>query len=171
MQHREPLATNFAVRFLNGGPFTGGTNLVTWRDSKVRQGAFKCGTTPAWYPLGQEQIVIFDEQEHPVTPTTIPISPQPPTSTLTPFPAETQRTLVGGSTLQVPYSFGWLYLDLNTTITAEPHPLDAAADQAWVVTRMTSEGRFSVGFDAVQLDSACAALHFCPGGSCGPGGP
>ena len=25
----------------------------------------------------------------------------------------------------------------------------------------------SVGFDAVQLDSACTAVHFCPGG-CGP---
>src|ERR1700710_578590 len=35
---REPLATNFAVRFLNGGPFSGGTNLIAWRDSKVRQG-------------------------------------------------------------------------------------------------------------------------------------
>ena len=33
---------------------------------------------------------------------------------------------------------------------------------------MTAQGRFSVGFDAIQLDSACAALHFCPGGSCGP---
>src|SRR5579885_2743866 len=39
VDNREPLATNFAVRFLNGGPFSGGTNLIVWRDSKVRQGA------------------------------------------------------------------------------------------------------------------------------------
>jgi hypothetical protein len=28
---------------------------------------------------------------------------------------------------------------------------------------MTAEGRFAVGFDAVQLDSACAANHTVPG--------
>jgi hypothetical protein len=27
---------------------------------------------------------------------------------------------------------------------------------------MTAQGRFSVGFNAVQLDSACTALHFAP---------
>src|SRR5215472_14325156 len=52
VDNREPLATNFAVRCLNGVPFSGGTNYVVWRDSKVAQGAFKCGTNPAWFPLG-----------------------------------------------------------------------------------------------------------------------
>jgi hypothetical protein len=28
---------------------------------------------------------------------------------------------------------------------------------------MDAEGRFSVGFDAIQLDSACTAVHFVPG--------
>jgi hypothetical protein len=28
---------------------------------------------------------------------------------------------------------------------------------------MDAEGRFSVGFDAIHLDSACEALHFAPG--------
>jgi hypothetical protein len=28
---------------------------------------------------------------------------------------------------------------------------------------MKAMGRFSVGFDAVQLDSACQAVHFTPG--------
>jgi hypothetical protein len=28
---------------------------------------------------------------------------------------------------------------------------------------MDAQGRFSVGFDAIQLDSACNALHFTPG--------
>src|SRR5436190_2143519 len=73
--NREPLSTNFATRFINGGAFTGGTSLIAWRDSKVNQGAFKCTTLPSWYPLGQEQIVIFDEQEHPEVPQTFPFSP------------------------------------------------------------------------------------------------
>jgi len=161
VDNREPLATNFAVRFLNGGPFSGGTNLIAWRDSKVKQGAFKCGTTPAWYPLGQEQIVIFDEQEHPQVPTTFPVSPQPPQSGIIPFPAETQSTAVGGAAFPVPYKFGWLFLNLNTTVPAAGNvpPEDPAAAQAWVEAVMSALGRYSVGFDAIKLDSACVANH------------
>jgi len=171
--HREPLSTNFATRFLNGGTFSGGTDLIVWRDShSPAQAPFACASLSSanpWYPLGQEGIVIFDEQEQPNLVPPFPVSPQPGPNVIVPFPAETQSVHVNGSALPVPFDFGWLYLDLNTTITGEPFPSsDPAADQAWVVTRMTSEGRFSVGFDAVQLDSACAALHFCPGGSCGP---
>jgi hypothetical protein len=31
-----------------------------------------------------------------------------------------------------------------------------AIAQAWVETTMDADGRFEVGFDAIQLDSACA---------------
>jgi hypothetical protein len=163
--NREPLATNFAVRYVNGGAFDGGSDLLTWRDSKVNQGAFKCGTLPAWYPLGQEGIVIFDEEENPGVPQTFPVSPQPPDAQLVPFPAEAQRTEVNGADFPVTPSFGWLYLNLNTTVAAAGAnpPEDPAAAQAWVSVTMDSEGRFSVGFDAVQLDSACAAFHGQPG--------
>ena len=34
-------------------------------------------------------------------------------------------------------------------------------------TLMNAEGRYSVGYDAVQLDSATVALHFAPGGLSG----
>ncbi len=165
VDNREPLGTNFATRFLVGGPFTGGTDLVAWRDSKVRQGAFKCGSLPSWYPLGQEAIVIFDEQEHPQVPQTFPVSPQPPQQGVIPFPAETQRVSVGGTTFPVPYKFGWLFLDLNTTVAPAGNvpPEDPAAAQGWVSTLLQTSGRYSVGFDAIQLDSACHANHIAPG--------
>jgi hypothetical protein len=165
VDNREPLGTNFATRFLVGGPFTGGTDLVAWRDSKVRQGAFKCGSLPSWYPLGQEAIVIFDEQEHPQVPQTVPVSPQPPQQGITPFPAETQRVSVGGTVFPVPYKFGWLFLDLNTTVApaGSVPPEDPAAAQGWVSTLLQTSGRYSVGFDAIQLDSACHANHIVPG--------
>ena len=172
--NREPLSTNFATRFLNGGTFSGGTDLIVWRDSHstgAQEADFVCSQLASanpWYPLGQEGIVIFDEQEQPNLIPPFPVSPQPGPNVIVPFPAETQSVHVNGAALPVPYAFGWLYLNLNTTIPSEPAPADPAADQAWVVVRMTAQGRFSVGFDAVQLDSACAALHFCPGGSCGP---
>ncbi len=171
--NREPLATQFATRYVNGGTFSGGTDLIVWRDSKVNQGAFTCpavaGTRPAWYPLGQEGIVIFDEEENPNVPSTIPVSPQPPGESLIPFPAESQRVGVGisgaGVALPVPFNFGWLFLDLNTAVTAAGAnpPEDPVAAQAWVSAVMTAEGRFAVGYDAILLDSACDASHFVPG--------
>ena len=98
-------------------------------------------------------------------PQSFPVSPQPPTQGLIPFPAEAQRTEVGGADLPVaPYNFGWLYLNLNTTVTVAGNnpPEDPAAAQAWVTVEMKAGGRFSVGYDAVKLDSACIALHFAP---------
>jgi len=168
VDNREPLATEFAARYLNGGPFSGGTSLLCWRDSKVNQGPFTCpatpGVRPAWYPLGQEGIVIFDEQEHPVVPQTFPFSPQPPTGSLTPCPAETQRVQVNGASFPVPFSFGWLYMDMNTTVAAAGSnpPVDPAAAQAWIIYTLASNGHFGVGIDAIRLDSACAASHFVP---------
>jgi hypothetical protein len=170
VDNREPLATNFATRYLNGGPFSGGTSLLVWRDSKVNQGPFTCpataGVRPCWYPLGQEGIVIFDEQEHPSVPLTFPFSPQPPNQGVIPFPAETQRTQVNGASFPVPFQFGWLYLDLNTTVACAGNnpPIDPAAAQAWVVTTLASNGHFAVGIDGIRLDSACAANHTIPGG-------
>jgi hypothetical protein len=172
--NREPLSTNFATRFATGGTFTGGTDLLCWRDSKVAEQPFpptggNCVVPNAnvpWFPLGQEGVVIFDEEENPDVPTSFPVSPQPPTAGIQICPAETQRVAVGGSSFPVPFDFGWLYLNLNTFVTAAGSnpPEDDDAAQAWVTTVMDALGRFSVGFDAVQLDSACNALHFTPGG-------
>jgi hypothetical protein len=167
--NREPLATNFAARYADGGAFNGGTDFICWRDSKVNQGAFTCpvlpGARPAWFPLSQEGVVIFDEQENPDVPQSFPFSPQPPTSGITVCPAEAQRTEVGGANLPVPFEFGWVYLNLNTTVAAAGNnpPEDPAAAQAWVTVVMDASGRFSVGFDAIQLDNAANANHTVPG--------
>jgi hypothetical protein len=158
VDNREALATTFATRFLNGGVFSGGTSLLVWRDSKVNQGAFTCpavaGVRPPWYPLGHTQIVIFDEQENAVQhPIQIgPVPPPPPE----PFPAEAQRVRVNGPLLPVPFAFGWLYMNLqqsNASAGNNP-PLHPQASQAHVETVMDASGRFSVGFNAFQLDNA-----------------
>ena len=157
---REPLATNFAARFLNGGSFTGGTSLVVWRDSKVNQQPFNCpatpGVRPPWYPLGLEGLVVFDEQENPSVITTFPVAPQPPSPNPIPFPAEANRTRVGSADLPAPFPFGWIYLNLNVA----GGPLPEA--QAWVVVTHDASGRFSVGYDAIQLDNANTPVHTVP---------
>jgi len=166
IDHREPLGTTYAGRYVDGGDFTGGTSYVVWRDSKTAQTSFTCPAVngrPAWFPLGQEGIAIFDETEQISSPPSFPFSPQPANTGITPFPAEAQRTHINGPDFPVPFHFGWLYLDLNTTITGNPNPpFDPAAAQAWATVVMDANGRFSVGFSAIQLDSACAPNHFFP---------
>jgi hypothetical protein len=93
------------------------------------------------------------------------VSPQPPTTTNLLCPAEAQRTIIGGAQFPVTPDFGWIYANLNqsnATAGANP-PEDPLASQAWVTVVMDAQGRFSVGFDAIELDSACTALHFTPG--------
>ena len=166
VDHREPLATTFAAQFAVGGLFSAGTSYLVWRDPKVAQGAFSCpatdGSVPAWYPLGQEGLTIYDEQEHPVAMSWFPF-PFPPPAALIPFPAATQRVVVNGVAFPVPWTFGWTYLDLNRTGTSGNNPpADPSAAQAWVIATESSFGHFAVALDAFRLDSACSANHFYP---------
>jgi hypothetical protein len=166
--NREPLATNFAARFLAPKDFKGdeikarraaafppGTELIVWRDPKIEPEPFACGSTPSWYPLTQEQVRAFDEQEE---------SEAPTFTTDLPFPASTQRVAVS-PTLPLTIPAGWLYLNLNTTVAGSSDPPeDAAASQAWVtvvhrVLVSPNGGRYDAGFRAIRLDSARAASH------------
>ena len=179
VDHREPLATTFAAQFAAGGLFNAGTSYLVWRDPKVPQGAFSCPATadsvPAWYPLGQEGLTIFDEAEHAAVPFICPFAGSPPSSAtpsqcpptpaLIPFPAATQRVQVNGAMLPVPFNFGWTYLDLNWTdagIDGNNPIADPHAAQAWVIATESSFGHFAVAVDAFRLDSACSANHFVP---------
>jgi hypothetical protein len=123
------------------------------------------GVRPAWYPLGQEALVVFDEQENPSVVVPSPVAPAPPSPNAIPFPAEANRALVGGPAFPVPFTFGWIYLNLNqTSVVAGPNPPeDPLAAQAWVTAIHDAQGRFSVGYNATMLDSAGNALHFTPG--------
>jgi hypothetical protein len=128
--NRESLTAGWAARYALGGNFDGGTDLVVWRDPGVAQAPVLCGSSPAWFPLGQTQVVVFDEQAN---------------SQILgqgfPFPAAANRTAVG-SALPVPYNFGWLRLDLTAPPTTR---------QAYVSVIMTANGRFQVGHKALQL--------------------
>ena len=63
-------------------------------------------------------------------------------------------------------TFGWLYLNLNTTVSGVTYPAaNPSIAQAWVTTVMDADGRFSVGYDAVKLDQANQTFQ-----SAAPGG-
>jgi len=176
VDNRQPLSTSFAARYINPPSrqgkryFSSGTSMIVWRDSKVAQTPFACpatlGSTPSWYGLGQEGIVVFDEQEHPQLPQICKLPPCSPSAALAPFPAETQKVKVGASALPTSFDAGWMYLDLNSTVAAAGSnpPVDPAAAQAWVITLFNNDGTlpYAVGERAVMLDSAVDATHFVP---------
>jgi hypothetical protein len=153
--NREGLASTFASRYvLDYSGWPGGTELAYWRDAKLSIGPFACGTLPNPFPLAQNQIVIFDEEENPEVPETTPFSPPIGQQVLIPFPWEAGRTVVGGPTFPVSNAAGWLYLNLNTSTGGLP-AFDPST-QNWVTTVMSAENAFSVGFDAIQLDNVSA---------------
>ena len=160
VDEREPLSSMFASRYILSGLFDGGTDLIVWRDSKTdTASSHSCGGSFSWFPLNQTDVVAFDEQENPADLCFRGDNISPPTGGAdTCFPAEAQRVnlansnVPGGATPNPPFDFGWIYLNLNTSVTGG---LFNPTAQAWVTTVMNASGRFSVGYDAIQLDSVC----------------
>jgi hypothetical protein len=153
--NREPLATTFLARFVQGN--VGGTTLTVWRDSKLKTQSFNCASQPLWYPMGQADIVFFDEQENPTDGDqfSFDFSPLPPDAFgVAPFPAGAQRVAVGSDNLTPPTQFGWMYLNLNTFVTSVGFPaIDPLTTQSWVTVHQ-GNGRFSSGWGATMLDTA-----------------
>jgi hypothetical protein len=151
---REALPTTEGVRFINGGDFNGGTNLKIWREANAADSSYTCTNQgpPSWWPLESTQIVIFDEQEQPVTAEECP-SGDPTCEQEVTIPNEANDIDVALDLL-APFDFGWLYLNLQhnnpgfVAIYGDPYA------QSWTTAVMDATGRFSVGFDAIQLDNA-----------------
>jgi hypothetical protein len=134
---RAPLSSLYYVRYLNGGPFSGGTDLVVWRDNRdANVAARSCGSAPSWAPLGEYQMVVLDEEENP---TLLPNSNA--------FPLAAQKVRVGSESLAVSATFGWLMIDLWHS--------DSTHAQGWVGVQMSAQGRFSVSHSAVRVDDLC----------------
>jgi hypothetical protein len=167
--NREPLATTWGVRYIAGGIFTGGTDLLCWRDNGNNDSAipFSCTTRASLdgMPLSQNQVVIFDEEENPVTVPGSPFSPPQQQAGLTVCPWESTRTRVDGPRLPTPFDFGWIYLNLNTNVAPEDEFIvdGQGIHQSWVGVVMSASGRFSVGFQGMHFDHATDPLNVCIG--------
>jgi len=148
---RQALGSAWASRYVNGGAFSGGTDLIVWQDSGRIGRPFLCGATPPGFPLRHQQELTFDEEEQTLF---LPIDPQPPDPSFDAFPAEANKVHLGSPAFPVPYNFGWIFLDLKV-------PGSGAAPlfrQSWVAVSLKAQGQYSVGFSATPLDTACAPL-------------
>lgn len=148
---REPLPTNWSVRTITGGGFTGGTEVIAWRDPGVASGTVPCGTQPSWYRLYQEAF-LFDEEENVEMPDQFPVCCVP--ATFFPFPSAAGRARVAGTgaadLLPTPFSFGWAYLRFTEASSAPP-----TSAQAWVGSVVSASGTYGVGYAATHWDNGC----------------
>ncbi len=167
--NREPLATTWATRYIENAGFTGGTDLLVWRDSTTSdtQQFYACGSGPgagpSWNPLNETEVVAFDEQENAVEICFNlgggVISPPDPDVDPPCFPLETQRATVGDGNLALPYESGWMFLNLNIDDIGVAFDVDFGSDgslaQSHVTTTISALGLFQVGYSALPLTSAC----------------
>ena len=153
---REALPTTEAARFVNGGGFNGGTDFLIWREANSADSAYSCALQgpSSWYPLESTQIVIFDEQEQPVTAEDC-LSGDPTCEQIVVIPNEANRIDVAADLL-APFNFGWAYLNLQHDNPGFVAIYGDTFAQSWTTAVMDASGRFSVGFDAIQLDNANA---------------
>lgn len=139
---RAPLPTLWASRFLQGGAFTGGTELVVWRDVGTPEAdAIPCGGEPSWHPLPQGFVTARDESASEAS--RVDVGDGKPNL----FPLATQK--VPASDFGLPYAFGRVQMGLGDG------PFLTNPRQAWVQTLISASGRFSVGFDARAIDELC----------------
>lgn len=125
---RVPLPWLWDQRFVNGGPFAGGADLIVWRDTEALPQAVACGSAPSWYPLTTFLNQAFDEDGNSVL------------FGNGHFPAATQRVSV--SSLSVPYNFGWLQVG-------------GAFTQSWVQPTLGAGGLFSASWNGTPVEFTC----------------
>jgi hypothetical protein len=139
----------------NAENFAQGETLV-WREANASDTSYTCTNQgpPSWWPLEAVQIVIFDEEEQPVTADDCP-SGDPTCEQEVLIPNESNRTDVALD-LAAPFDFGWVYLNLQHNNPGFVAIYGDTFAQSWTTAVMDAEGRFSVGFDGIQLDNANA---------------
>jgi hypothetical protein len=136
---RQPLPSQFAARWINGGSSAFETRFKIWREGRD---VASCANTLN-KDLAVNDIVVFDEDENVVG--TSEESTLPATSNTNVADASVFPPLPGGT------SSGWVYFDLDgrTSQLARPR-------QGWLISSMRAEGRVSTDTTAVAMGNGCS---------------
>lgn len=134
---RRPLTPFWDSRYVAGGAFDGGTQLIVWRDTRSAAATpvTNCSSRPAWYPLGEFYGPDFVSEDGNRAHTG---------SNTHYFDLATQRLDVAD--LDPPYDFGWMRIVLD--------PIAHPRAQGWVGWIASAEDRFSAGLAATP-ELAC----------------
>ncbi|HEV7238039.1 MAG TPA: hypothetical protein VGQ36_02285 [Thermoanaerobaculia bacterium] len=141
---RQPLPSQFAVRWIQGGTGSFETSLKVWREARVGIDA-SCEDYAADESLAVHEIVTFDENENAVGSGDERFE-LAATSRTSIDDADVYPQLANGA------SAGWMYLNLD-----RGRHDDDVASQSWVISSMRAEGRYSTDFDAIAMGNGCSA--------------
>ncbi|MEM7586491.1 MAG: hypothetical protein AAF560_24090 [Acidobacteriota bacterium] len=130
---RVPLPGIWNQRYLNGGPFAGGADLIVWRDPTTTTARASCGLNPAPFPL--EDVTVARDLEG--NSANIGMG--------TSFPLATQRVSI--DSLGVPFTFGYLQVETS---------LDIVPGQAWIQPSLSASNLFSANFNGTPVGFLCA---------------
>lgn len=141
--HRAPLGSRYRGRFMNGGPFDGGTDLLVWLEGDFPSEPLACGTRESHIDGCQAaSFRLFDEDGD--------------------LRAVTERSIarlafrlpLGGTAAPAPVPFGFFELDHFYVAGCHILAIGTFPAQAWVTPVMKAEGRFSVGLPATRIPLA-----------------
>jgi hypothetical protein len=131
---RVPLPGDWVQRFLNGGPFAGGAELIVFRHpNHAAAEPIACGSPPSWYPL-RSTITTMDED-----------AGGSATHQTDLLGLVTQRVSVAELLPSPADDFGLVRIS-------------EVDDQMWVQTVLTGLGRFSVALDGTVMGTTCGAM-------------
>jgi hypothetical protein len=158
---RQPLPSQWVTRFVNGGAFTGGTDLVYWHAPNAPLAPFACNTPPRAF--ARDEFIVSDEQEN-FTFDFCGIQDPPDPNCGQPFHNVVARRIDIETELHevhVPFDFGAMYIGHESVGVPVVPPLPRR--QSWLGSLMSADGRFGVGMAATPLNDGCKPSICLPG--------
>jgi hypothetical protein len=140
---RQPLPSQFAVRWIHGGPTEFETSLKVWREARAGIDA-SCADYASDVNLAVHEIVVFDEDENAVGSAGGRYE-RAATSRTSIDDTDAYPQLANGA------NGGWMYVNMDRGAR------DDIASQAWIISSMRAERRYSTDFDAIALGNGCSA--------------
>lgn len=123
--HRVPLPFRWNQRFLAGGSFGGGADLIVWRDPELPTSPAACNARPAPFPLLSASTALDEAGNTAAGPALG-------------FPIATQRVSIDD--LNVPFDFGWIQVSGDVNVNGVDN-----RSQVWVETTLAAS---TLGFSA-----------------------
>jgi hypothetical protein len=149
---RQPLPSQFAARWIQGGPAEFRTSLKVWREGRTRSEA-PCSGFEENADIDAVDIIRFDESENAVG--RVPPQNRPNVPVALSLLGAASKTSVGDDgvfpQLTNGATAGWMYLNLDADSQ------DGFAAQSWVVSSMQALGTLSSESDAAALGNGCSA--------------
>lgn len=144
---RVPLGTRYRSRYLNGGAFSGGTDLIVWAEPTLpRPEAVVCGERTSFVdPCQYLQTTAFNETA----------TGQAPVKDFVVTEIST-RLPVGSLEVPVVAPFGFIDLENRVQVGCLFEPAGDFPLQSWVMPISSASGRFSLGLNAFRTaDELC----------------